>query len=173
MSSSLNEEDSCCYSRVKENLDANRTRDGQGTGRDNSAIFGPGPVCPAGQPCGTVRRKFIPVLVPRDTKTVGTDRDSRSAEQSRESRCIYVELYKKKKKSVEARDSGTVPGLSGILVPKCRDSLSRGILVAGLSRRFLFRSRLSRGFESRSRSWGFAGRDRDRDIVPGKPPIPE
>ena len=27
-------------------------------------------------------------------------------------------------------------GLSGILVPKCRDLLSRGILVAGLSHRF-------------------------------------
>ena len=75
---------------------------------------------------------------------------------------------------VESRDRGTVPGLSGILVPKCRDLLSRGIFVAGLSRRFLSRSRLSRGFESRSRSrsWGFAGRDRDPDIVPGQPPIP-
>ena len=74
---------------------------------------------------------------------------------------------------VESRDVGTVPGLSGIFVPKCRDLLSRGILVAGLSRRFLSRSRLSRGFESRSRSWGFAGRDRDPDMVPGQPPIPD
>ena len=75
---------------------------------------------------------------------------------------------------VESRDVGTVPGLSGIFVPKCRDLLSRGILVAGLSRRFLSRSRLSRGFESRSRSrsWEFAGRNRNPDIVPGQPPIP-
>ena len=81
---------------------------------------------------------------------------------------------KQNKRPVESRDIGTVPGLSGILVPKCRDLLSRGILVAGLSRRFLSRSRLSRGIESRSRSrsWGFAGRDRDPDIVPGQPPIP-
>ena len=49
---------------------------------------------------------------------------------------------------VESRDNGTVPGLSGILVPKCRDLLSRVILVAGPSRRFLSRSRLSRGFVS-------------------------
>ena len=84
---------------------------------------------------------------------------------------------------IESRDSGTERDLRpvesrdgpavGILVPKFRDLLSRGILVAGLSRRFLSRSRLSRGFESRSRSWGFAGRDRDPDIVPGQPPIPE
>ena len=59
---------------------------------------------------------------------------------------------------IDSRDSGTVPGLTVILVPRCRDLLSRGILVTGLSRRFLSRSRLSRGFESRSRSWGFVGR---------------
>lgn len=29
--------------------------------------------------------------------------------------------------SVESRDSGTLPELSGIIVPKCRDSLSRRI----------------------------------------------
>ena len=73
-------------------------RDGQGTGRDSPAIFCPGPACPAGQPCGTVPRKFVPVPlvpqtsvpvpVPRDTKSAGTDRDSRPAGQSRESRHI-------------------------------------------------------------------------------------
>ena len=67
------------------------------------------------------------------------------------------------KRPVEFRDIGTVPELSGILVPKCRDLFSRGILVAELSR-------LSLGFESRSRSWESAGRDRDPVIVPG--PIP-
>ena len=68
----------------------------------------------------------------------------------------------------------TVPRLSGILVPEFRDFLSGGILVAGLSRRFLSRSRLSRGLESRSRSkhGEFAGRDRDPVIVPGQSPIP-
>ena len=73
---------------------------------------------------------------------------------------------------VESRDSGTLPGLSGILVPKCRDLLSRVLFIEGLSRRFLSRSRLFRGFESRSRSWGFASQDRDPDLVPGQPPIP-
>ena len=44
----------------------------------------------------------------------------------------------------------TVPGLSGIIGPKCRDLLSR---------RFLSRSRASCGFESRfrSKSRGFSG----------------
>ena len=69
------------------------------------------------------------------------------------------------------RQRGTVPGLTGILVPRCRDLLSRKILVAGLSHRFFSRSRLSRGFGSRSRSWGFAGQDRDPGIAPGQPPI--
>ena len=34
-------------------------------------------------------------------------------------------------------------------------------------------SRESRSYESRFRSWGFAGRDRDPDIFPGEPPIPD
>ena len=61
----------------------------------------------------------------------------------------------------------TVPRLSGILVPEFRDFLSGGILVAGLSRRFLSRSRLSRGLESRSRS-----KHGEFVIVPGQSPIP-
>ena len=75
---------------------------------------------------------------------------------------IHMSFYggtKRDKRPVESRDSETISGLSGILVPKCRDLLSRAILVAGLPRRFFSRSRLSRGFESRSRSQsrGFAG----------------
>ena len=66
---------------------------------------------------------------------------------------------------------GTVPRFF-VPVPKYQDSLSRGILIAGLFRRFLSPSQLSRGFESRFRSWVFAGRNRDLDIVPGQPPIP-
>ena len=73
---------------------------------------------------------------------------------------------------IEFRDSWIVPELSGILVPKCRDFLSRGILVAGLSCRFLSQSRLSRDFESRSWSREFVERDWGPDIVPGQPPIP-
>ena len=61
---------------------------GMSKGRDSPAIFCLGPDCPAGQLCGTVSRKFVPVPlvpqtsfpvpVPRDTKSAGTDRDSRS-----------------------------------------------------------------------------------------------
>ena len=85
-------------------------RDGQGTRRDSPAIFCPGPACPAGQLCGTVPRKFVPVQlvpqtsvpvpVPRDTKSVWTDRDSRPAGQSRKSRHILVEKHKNKKRSL-------------------------------------------------------------------------
>ena len=67
-----------------------------GTGRDSPANFCPGLAFPAGQSCGTVPRKFVPVPlvpqtsvpvpVPRDTKSAGTDRDSRPAGQFRESR---------------------------------------------------------------------------------------
>ena len=64
----------------------------------------------------------------------------------------------------------SVPGLSGICVPKFRDLLSRGILAWGLSRRCLSRSRLSRGSESRSQSRGFAGPGSRQ--IPGQPPIP-
>ena len=76
-------------------------------------------------------------------------------------------------RQIESRDSGTVPGLSGILVPKNRDLLSRRILVAG-SHRFLSRSRLSPGFESRSRSQsrGFAGPGTGSPQIPGQAPIP-
>ena len=73
---------------------------------------------------------------------------------------------------------GTVPRIffSVPLVPRDNhagqslENLSR----SRSSRRLLSRSRLSRGFESqsRSRSWGLAGRDRNPDIVPGQPPIP-
>ena len=73
---------------------------------------------------------FVSVPVPRDTKTSG-ERDLRH---------------------IESRDNGTVPGLTEIIVPKWRNFLSRGILGPGLSCRFLFRSQLSRGFKSRSRS---------------------
>ena len=52
-----------------------------------------------------------------------------------------------------------------------KDLLSRGILVTGLSNRFLSRSRLCRGFKSRCKS--LRDQDRDPDIVPGQPPIPE
>ena len=87
-------------------------KDGQRTGRESPVFF------------------FVPVPVPRDTKTSG-ERDLRH---------------------IESRDNGTVPGLTEIIVPKWRNFLSRGILGPGLSCRFLFRSQLSRGFKSRSRS---------------------
>ena len=68
-------------------------------------------------------------------------------------------------------------GLTGILVPRCRDLLSRGILVPELSHRFLSRSRLSRGFEfrSRSQSRGIAGPGPGPGSrqIPGQPPIQE
>ena len=55
-------------------------------------------------------------------------------------------------RQIESRDSRTDPELSGILVPKYRGLLSRWILVPGLSRKSLSRSRLSRGLKSLSRS---------------------
>ena len=54
------------------------------------------PACPVGQPCGTVPRNFnpvpmvrntsVPVPVPRDTKSAGTDWESRPAGWSCETR---------------------------------------------------------------------------------------
>ena len=66
------------------------------------------------------------------------------------------------------------PGTERDSCPECRDSLSRGILVAGLSRRFLSRSRLFCEIESRSRSQsqGFAGPGPGSRRIPGQPPIP-
>ena len=72
--------------RHREDLTYAGARDGQETGRDSPANFCPGPACAAGQSCGTVPRKFVPVQ--RDTKSAGTDRDLRPAGQSRESRHI-------------------------------------------------------------------------------------
>ena len=58
-----------------------------GQGMEKSRVFCPDPACPVGQPCGTVLRNFVlvllvpqicvPVPVPRDTKSAGTDWDSR------------------------------------------------------------------------------------------------
>ena len=74
---------------------------------------------------------------------------------------------------IEYWDKGTVPGLGGILVPICRDLLSRTIIVPGLFRRFLSRSRMSRSIESRSRfkSRGFPGTG--SRYCPGKNPLSE
>ena len=51
--------------------------------------------------------------------------------------CLIHHHNNNKIREIQSRKSKTVPGLTGAFVSKCRDSLSRGILVLGLSRRFL------------------------------------
>ena len=94
-------------------------RDGQGTGRDRPAVFCPGP---AGQPCGTVPRKFVPVAVPRDTKSVGAlspgpdpgnlqDRTGIPT-LSRDNRQSLIEAKKIKSKEVKNPDNFMISALS-------------------------------------------------------------